>query len=67
LSRLEPIKIIGQIAEFKRSGSLLVNDVTLGIKSKKENIQLLGPHAQMIVSRSQSFISCQRDKRPKLV
>ena len=51
----EPIRIIGQIAEFKRSGSLLVNDVTLGIKSRKENIQLLGPHAQIIVSSQPIF------------
>jgi hypothetical protein len=35
------IKIIGQIAEFKRSGSLFVNDVTLGLKTRKENVQLL--------------------------
>jgi membrane-associated protease RseP (regulator of RpoE activity) len=42
-------KIIGQIAEFKRSGSALVSHATVGIKSQKENIQLLGPHAQTVV------------------
>ena len=43
-------KIIGQIAEFRRSGSKLVSDATLKIKSQKENIQLLGAHAQNTVS-----------------
>jgi len=48
-------KVIGQIAEFKRSGSLFVNDVTIGIKTKKENIQLLGAHAQNVVSAQPVF------------
>jgi hypothetical protein len=48
-------KIIGQIAEFKRSGSLLVSGVTAGIKSQKENIQLLGPHAEAVVSPQPVF------------
>src|SRR5579864_4723707 len=48
-------KIIGQIVEFKRSGSLLVSGVTAGIKSKKVNIQLLGPHAQNIISSRPAF------------
>jgi hypothetical protein len=48
-------KIIGQIAEFKRSGSALVSHATIGIKSQKENIQLLGPHAQTVVSRQPAF------------
>jgi len=48
-------KIIGQIAEFKRSGSLLVSAVTVGIKSQKANIQLLGPHAQTVVSPQPVF------------
>ena len=48
-------KIIGQIAEFKRSGSALVSHATLGIKSQKENIQLLGPHAQTVVSSQPVF------------
>ncbi len=42
-------KIIGQIAEFKRSGSSFVSHATVGVKSQKENIQLLGPHAQTVV------------------
>lgn len=48
-------KIIGQIAEFKRSGSLLVSGVTAGIKTQKENIQLLGPHAEAVVSPQPVF------------
>ena len=48
-------KIIGQIAEFKRSGSSFVSHATVGIKSQKENIQLLGPHAQTVVSSQPVF------------
>jgi membrane-associated protease RseP (regulator of RpoE activity) len=48
-------KIIGQIAEFKRSGSALVSHATVGIKSQKQNIQLLGPHAQTVVSSQPVF------------
>jgi hypothetical protein len=48
-------KIIGQIAEFRRSGSSFVSHATVGIKSQKENIQLLGPHAQTVVSSMPVF------------
>lgn len=48
-------KIIGQIVEFKRTGSLLVSAVTAGIKSSKVNIQLLGPHAQTFTSSRPVF------------
>src|ERR1700691_969036 len=48
-------KVIGQIVEFKRSGSLLVASATAGIKASKENIQLLGPHAQNVVSAQPVF------------
>jgi hypothetical protein len=48
-------KVIGQIVEFKRSGSLFVSDITVGIKTKKENIQLLGAHAQNVVSAQPVF------------
>jgi PDZ domain len=48
-------KIIGQIAEFKRSGSAFVSHATVGIKSQKENIQLLGAHAQSVVSSQPVF------------
>lgn len=48
-------KIIGQIAEFKRTGSLLASDLTLGMKSKKVNIQLLGATAQTVVSAQPVF------------
>jgi PDZ domain-containing protein len=50
-----PTKIIGQIAEFRRSGSKMVSGATVGIKSRKENIQLLGPHAQTVVSAQPVF------------
>jgi hypothetical protein len=48
-------KIIGQIAEFKRSGSRFVSHATMGIKTRKENIQLLGAHAQTVVSPQPLF------------
>jgi hypothetical protein len=48
-------RIIGQIAEFQRTGSLLVSSATAGIKTRKANVQLLGPHAQTIVSPQPSF------------
>jgi hypothetical protein len=41
--------ILGQIVAFKRTGSLLVSGLTAGIKTRKENVQLLGPHAQTVV------------------
>ncbi len=49
------IKVIGQIAEFKRTGSHFANDVTLGLKTKKENIQLLGATAHTAVSPQPVF------------
>jgi hypothetical protein len=49
------VKIIGQIAEFKRSGSRFIYHATAGIKTKKENIQLLGAHAQTVVSPQPVF------------
>ncbi len=48
-------KILGQILDFRRSGSLLVSDVTLHLKSSKENVQLLGPHAQTSTSSTPEF------------
>ena len=42
-------KILGQIVAFTRSGSLLVSKLTVGIKTTKQNAQLLGPHAQTVV------------------
>jgi hypothetical protein len=48
-------KVIGQIAEFKRSGSRFVHEATAGIKTSKENIQLLGAHAQTAVSPQPIF------------
>ena len=48
-------KILGQIVDFKRSGSMLVSSMTLDIKSKKENVQLLSPHAQTTTGSSPVF------------
>jgi hypothetical protein len=48
-------KILGQILDFKRSGSLLASDLTLRLKSSKENVQLLGPHAQTITASTPEF------------
>jgi len=48
-------KILGQIVEFKRSGSKAASGLTLGIKTQKENVQLLGPHAQTLVENQPVF------------
>jgi hypothetical protein len=48
-------KILGQIVTFKRSGSLLASGVTAGIKSRKENVQLPGPHAQIVAGGNPVF------------
>ena len=48
-------KIIGQIAQFTRTGSRLASTATVGIKSAKANIQLQGPHAQSVVSPQPTF------------
>jgi hypothetical protein len=48
-------KILGQIVMFKRTGSLAVSGLTAGIKTRKENVQLLGPHAQTVVDGKPVF------------
>jgi hypothetical protein len=48
-------KILGQILDFKRTGSLLASDVTLHLKSSKENVQLLGAHAQTVTASTPEF------------
>jgi hypothetical protein len=48
-------KILGQIVAFTRSGSLFVSKVTVGIKTRKENVQLLGPHAQTVADGKPVF------------
>jgi hypothetical protein len=48
-------KILGQIVSFTRSGSLLVSKLTVGIKTKKQNVQLLGPHAQTVIDGKPAF------------
>jgi hypothetical protein len=48
-------KILGQIVAFTRSGSLLVSKLTVGIKTTKQNVQLLGPHAQTVVDSKPMF------------
>jgi hypothetical protein len=48
-------KIIGQAVTFQRSGSRLVSGVTVGIKSRKVNVQLLGARAQTVVGGEPTF------------
>jgi hypothetical protein len=48
-------KILGQIVAFQRSGSLLASKLTVGIKTRKENVQLLGAHAQTVVDGKPLF------------
>ena len=48
-------KILGQIIDFNRTGSLLASDVTLHLKASKDNVQLLGPHAQTVTSSNPDF------------
>jgi PEGA domain/PDZ domain len=48
-------KILGQIVAFTRSGSLLVSGLTAGIKTRKQNVQLLGPHAQTVINGKAMF------------
>lgn len=48
-------RVIGQIAEFTRTGSRFVSHATVGIKSAKVNIQLPGAHAQTLVSPQPVF------------
>lgn len=48
-------KILGQIVAFTRSGSLAVSAVTAGIKTRKENVQLMGRHAQTVVDTKPVF------------
>ena len=48
-------KILGQIVDFERTGSLLASKVTFGIKSAKGNAQLLGAHAQTVTGPSPEF------------
>lgn len=48
-------KVLGQIVTFKRSGSLAVSGLTAGIKTRKQNVQLPGPHAQTVVESKPVF------------
>jgi hypothetical protein len=48
-------KILGQIVTFTRTGSLLVSGATAGIKTRKENVQLLGAHAQTVTDNNPVF------------
>jgi hypothetical protein len=48
-------KILGQIIEFQRSGSLLASDLTFRLKASKENVQLLGPHGQTVTGSNPEF------------
>ena len=48
-------RMLGQIVAFTRSGSLLVSSLTVGIKTSKANVQLLGPHAQTVIGGKPVF------------
>jgi hypothetical protein len=48
-------KILGQIVDFQRSGSKLASDLTLHLKTSKENVQLLGSHAQTVTASTPEF------------
>jgi hypothetical protein len=48
-------KVLGQIVSFTRTGSLFVSKVTVGIKARKQNVQLLGPHAQTTAGEKPVF------------
>jgi hypothetical protein len=48
-------KVLGQIVSFRRSGSLLVSKITLRIKTSKENVQLLGAHAETVIEGKPVF------------
>jgi len=48
-------KVIGQIAQFTRTGSKLASTATFGIKSAKANVQLQGAHAQAVVFSQPTF------------
>jgi hypothetical protein len=49
------VKVLGQTLSFTRSGSLLVSSVTYGIKTAKNNVQLMGPHAQTVTGTNPEF------------
>jgi len=49
-------KIMGQILSTKRTGSLLVSDLTMHIKTSKVNEQLLGAHAQTVTGPNPQFL-----------
>ncbi len=55
-------KILGQILDFKRSGSLLVSDLTFHVKTAKINEQLLGAHAQTVTGTMPNSILSPRGK-----
>jgi hypothetical protein len=55
LTNGEFTKVLGQVLDFRRTGSLLASDVTMHIKSSKENVQLLGAHAQTVTSSGPEF------------
>ena len=48
-------KILGQILEFERSGSVLISNLTYHIKTEKQNMQLLGAHAQCVTGSNPEF------------
>ncbi len=48
-------KILGQMVSFQRTGSTLASTMTVGIVSKKGNVQLLGAHSQTLTGAHPVF------------
>jgi hypothetical protein len=56
MSNREHVKILGQPVTFERTGSRLVNTVTLNIKAAHDNVQLPGSHAQTVTGDKPVFV-----------
>lgn len=51
----QAVAVEGQVVSFARTGSLLASGVTLGIKSRKTNVQIAGRKASLSVSERPVF------------
>ena len=49
------VKILGQIVSFQRTGSVVASGLTAGLVSRKNNVQLLGQHAQTMTGPTPVF------------
>jgi hypothetical protein len=56
VSNHDQIKILGQPVTFERTGSRLVNTMTLNIKAAHDNVQLPGNHAQTLTGDKPVFV-----------